>query len=184
LALAVLAGFGAASCAKVQARVPAPPPPPPPLVVPAAPDPLIVPVAIAERLPVPSPEPTPATSKPAPPTRSSERPPPVATPTPTPTPDPPPPAALQTTANVAEIEARTNELIGAARRDLDRVSYRNLPKDAREQYDTAARMMNTAKIALANKDYLRARSLAEKAASIASLLIKGLESITTRPTGS
>ena len=173
--IALLCLAGTVACTKVQARVPPPPPPPPALTTATPPDPLVVPAPLVERVPLPVSDPTPASTRPAPPaaSRGNERVTPPVTPPPAAPPEPPPPQALQTTANVGEIERKARESLDHAGRDLERVDYVNLGKDARDQFDNAKRMMSVAKAALTNKNYRLAHEMAGKAAAMASLLVKG-----------
>lgn len=173
--MALLCLAGTVACAKVQARVPPPAPPPPALTIATPPEVLVVPAPLVERTLLPVADPSPSSSKPATPpsSRTNDRVTPPAGPPSQAPPEPPPPQALQTTANVGEIERKAIESLDLARKDLDRVDYNNLGKDAREQYDNAKRMMNVAYSALAIKNYRLAFQMAGKAAAMASLLVKG-----------
>ncbi len=173
-AAALLLLAGASACGKVQPKLPAPMPA---LEMPLPPGRLIVPTTIPQPAPEPTPTPTPTPVKPpAPPptTARPERP----APTPTPTPDPTPAAAapvLQTTSSATELErlesnARTQLL--NAKRDLAKVNYRGLNSDAKLQYDTANQYIGQADDALKIKNYVFASQLADKAAVLASLLVK------------
>jgi hypothetical protein len=173
--IALLCLAGTVACTKVQAKVPPPAPPPPALITATPPDPLVVPAPLVERVPLQISDPAPSSAKPTPPaSRGGDRvtppvtPPPAAAP-----PEPPPPQALQTTANVGEIERKAIESLDHATRDLERVDRNTLGQDARDQYDNAKRMMSVARAALANKNYRLAHEMAGKAAAMASLLVKG-----------
>ena len=54
--------------------------------------------------------------------------------------------------------------------DLNRVDYRALNRDARNQYDTAKRFVAQADAAIRTKNLVFAKNLAEKAATIAAQL--------------
>jgi hypothetical protein len=162
---------GVSACGKVQAHTPEPMPG---LDVPAPPSRVVVPVTLDD----PPPPAPPATSTPPPP-RSRETPqtparPPDRTVTsapPTATPAEPAPV-LQTTSNVGELEQHARVSLAAAQRDLDRVDYRGLGANARDQYDSAKRFMRQADGALRGKNFTYAAQLADKAAALASLLVK------------
>jgi outer membrane biosynthesis protein TonB len=170
--LAMVAGVSA--CAKAQARMPAAmpalatPPPPQRVVIPVSVEPVEPPTTPAP------PETPPANPRPreTPPARPPSTPPATAAPPAQSTEAPPP--VLQTTPNVAEIEKRVRSLIGDAERDLGKVDYRMLSRDAREQYDTARGFVRQAEQWLKLKNYLYAEQLASKAAALASLLVKRL----------
>lgn len=181
-ALLLLAAVSA--CGKVQAKLPAPMPA---LDMPSPPGRLIVPSSIPEPTPEPTPTPIappPAKPKDPPPTTRPERP----SPTPTPTPDAAPPAAppvLQTTSSSTELErleSNAKSQLLTAQRDLDRVNYRGLNSDAKLQYDTARQYIGQAEDALRIKNYVFASQLADKAAVLASLLVKSRGRNPTVPT--
>jgi len=172
--MAVLLLASVSACGKVKASVPQPMPA---LEMPAPPGRLIIPSPIPE----PTPEPAaPAATQPAvrpnppPATRPAERTTPPATST-TPPPEPTPPAAppvLLTTPNVGDLEQKAQANLVAARRDLKRVNYNALSNDARLQFDTAQQYIGQAEDALKVKNYVFAGQLAEKAATLASLLVR------------
>lgn len=171
---ALLCLAGTVACTKVQAKVPPPAPPPPALTTATPPDPLVVPAPLVERVPVQVSDPAPTAAKPTPPaSRGGDRVTPPVTPPPAAPPEPPPPQALQTTANVGEIERKARESVDHATRDLERVDRNSLGKDAQNQYDNATRMLSVAKAALTNKNYRLAHEMAGKAAAMAGLLVKG-----------
>lgn len=162
----------------------------PALEMPAPPGRLIVPSTIPEPTPEPTPTPTappPVKPKDPPPTTRPERP---SQPTPTPTPDPTPTAAppqLQTTSNASELErleSNAKSQILKAKGDLNRVNYRQLNSDARLQYDTANQYIGQAEDAIKVKNYVFASQLADKAAVLASLLVKSVGRGPTVPTSS
>jgi hypothetical protein len=79
---------------------------------------------------------------------------------------------LLTTPNVGDLEQKARSNIAAAQRDLGKVIYKSLSKDAQLQYDTAQQYIGQADEALKIKNYVFAAQLAEKAATLASLLVK------------
>jgi len=149
----------------------------PALEMPLPPGRLIIPSPIPEPKaePTPTPVPPPPVRPPAPtPTpRPAERstPPPAATPTPEPTPQPNAPA-LQTTSDVNGIEQKAQAQLASARRDLDKINYKALGSDAKVQYDTARQYIGQAEDALKLRNYVFASQLADKAAVLASLLVR------------
>jgi hypothetical protein len=85
---------------------------------------------------------------------------------------PRPPTTLQTTPAMAEgeVERGIRASLQRAAADLNRVDYRHLNADARTQYDTAKRFVRQADDAIATKNLVYAKNLAEKAATIAAQL--------------
>lgn len=83
-------------------------------------------------------------------------------------PAPQPSLALQTTR--ADQSVRT--LLAQAARDLDRVNYQGLDADGRTQYDTARRFMQQADDALKARNVMFAGKLADKAATMAAVLVR------------
>ncbi len=116
----------------------------------------------------------PRSDKAAKPDKPADKPDPVATPPAKPTADEPPPAStsLQTTANVDEEVRKIRALLGRASSDLKQVNYSTLTGDRKSQYDTAKRFVEQAEDALKEKNVLFARQLADKAATLAALLVK------------
>ncbi|HKV99362.1 MAG TPA: hypothetical protein VJN96_06045 [Vicinamibacterales bacterium] len=173
-ALAIVLLASVCACGKVKANVPTALPV---LDMPAPPGRLIVPSAIPEPAPepvAPAPTQTPTRQNNPPATRASERSSPPAS-TATPPPEPTPPAAppvLLTTPNAGDLEKKAQANIIAARADLERVKYSALSADAKLQYDTARQYLGQADDALKMKNYVFAGQLAEKAATLASLLVK------------
>jgi len=172
-ALAILLVASVSACGKVKASVPQPMPA---LEMPAPPGRLIIPATIPE----PSPEPvapaavqTPVRQNNPQATRAAERstpPPPEPTP-PAPTPPAQPPVLL-TTPNAGDLEQKAQSNIAAAQRDLQKVNYKALSPDAKLQFDTAQQYIGQAETALKMRNYVFAGQLAEKAATLASLLVK------------
>lgn len=125
---------------------------------------------------------TPPRARPAPPARELPRPadPPkpeapkpsetVSEPEPPKAEDPPkPPTTLQTTPAEAQGEVERNIRLTLARAlsDLSRVDYGRLNRDARTQYDTAKSFIRDADLAVKAKNLVYAKSLADKAATLA-----------------
>lgn len=156
------------ACGRVQARTQ---PMRPPLETPPPPPHVIVPVDIPPLVQAPEPTEEPPAR---PPVRSAPRPAPRAE-----APPPVPPAAepdmprrtLQTTTNVAETEGRIRAQMTRASQDLGRIDYRALGPEGRAQYDIAKRFNQQAEEALKARNLPFAAQLADKAASLALLLL-------------
>ena len=150
------------SCAKVEAKTPGPTPVS--LKVPEPPLRLNIPVP-AE----PPPPPPVATEKPAPPTSPASRP----RPTPTPT---PPPASQETTPPVIQTggqdESRAKDRLAVAVQNIDKVKRESLSREAQDQYDSAQRFIRMTRDALATRNFVYAAYCADKAATLAVLLVK------------
>ena len=169
----------ATACLKLEAKTP---PPAPALETPEAPTHLIIPVVIPEPEPAPVQPPAPPSVPPKPrdtgttPTRPADRSSTTATPPPAPLPvtEPPPapPPVLQTTSNGPEEERKVESTLKRANDDLGRVTYASLKSDARAHYDLAKSFIQQAQNALKIKNYPFAAQLAEKAANLASQLLK------------
>jgi hypothetical protein len=69
-------------------------------------------------------------------------------------------------------EASIRELMGRAARDLNRVHYAALDADGRAQYDTARRFIDQAEEAMKSGNLAFAGKLADKAATMALVLIR------------
>ncbi|HXE81080.1 MAG TPA: hypothetical protein VNK41_10035, partial [Vicinamibacterales bacterium] len=67
-------------------------------------------------------------------------------------------------------EQHTRSRLAQAAQDLQRVDYRQLNADARAQYDIAKRFIALAEQAINDRNLLYARTLADKAATIAGVL--------------
>jgi len=82
------------------------------------------------------------------------------------------PPTLQTTPVEAEgeVERGIRATLARALNDLNRIDYRNLNTDARTQYDTAKRFIQQADVAVRAKNLVFAKSLADKAATLATQL--------------
>lgn len=163
-----------ACAAKAQVRtepeVPplASPPPPPRVVAVYAPEPEPTPVA-------PPVEPAPV-RPPARPARPEQKPEPVVT-----TPEPveaarpsPPPALTLTPSPGSESQtlAAIRELLGRASRDLSRVNAASLNSDGKAQYDQARGFIQQAEEALKTRNIVFAGKLADKAATMAAVLVR------------
>jgi hypothetical protein len=68
-------------------------------------------------------------------------------------------------------EEAIQQVLSRATRDLGRVDYRALSPDAKAQYDTAKRFMVLADQAIKDRNFVFARTLADKAAAIAGVLV-------------
>ena len=147
------------------------PPPPPPRIVetfPVDPLPTIEPSPVESALSVP-PErpPAPAPAKPEPPKTEPalevpERPAPGA-----------PSLTLKPGPGVhAQTEASIRALLDRAVRDLQRVNYAALNADGRTQFDAARRFMQQAEEALKGANLAFAGKLADKAATMAAVLVR------------
>lgn len=81
-------------------------------------------------------------------------------------------SALQTTPVEREgaVEQQVRALLTKASRDLEKVDYRLLDRDARAQYDTAKRFIDQAEEAAKGRNFVLAGTLADKAATLASQL--------------
>ena len=173
----------ASSCVTTQARV-ATVEPPQPLMVPAAPPRIIVPTDPTPTMP---PEETPAPATPARP-----RPPRPAAPRPDPRVEPPkppdapaeaakPPNGQETAPAPAPTlemqpgdrgDAGVRQQLGKAAEDLQKVNYAGLSNDLKVQYDTAKRFITLGEQALREQNVVFAATLADKAAAIATLLLR------------
>jgi hypothetical protein len=171
----------AAACTHAQAKAT---PEMPPLEMPVPPPRDVQPTEVEAPPPVPLvTEPAhnpPARLRPTPPARAEPRPaaeppkpePPPAEP-PKPADEPPKPlTTLQTTPAAAELEVERGirASIQRANTDLNRIDYRALNTDARTQYDSAKRFLQTADDAIRTKNLVLAKTVAEKAAVIAAQL--------------
>jgi hypothetical protein len=183
---ALLAAIALASgCAHVAATTKAKPEPPP-LDVPAAPPRIIMPleadvppVASGPEAPPRTAPAVPARPRAATPVEAPKPEPPKAADTPKPAeepgrsaPAPPPGTALQTTpaSEQGEVERGIRATLARANGDLGRIDYRVLNTDARAQYDTAKRFITQAEEAIAMKNLVFAKNLADKAAALAAQL--------------
>jgi outer membrane biosynthesis protein TonB len=174
-----LAAVPLAGCTHAQAKST---PDMPPLNMPAPPPRDVEPSDVEVPPPVPLvAEPAhnpPARPRPTPPPRTEPKPePPKPEPPPAEPPKPAeepirPPTILQTTpaAVEGEVERSIRASLQRASADLNRIDYRALNADARTQYDTAKRWVRQADEAIRAKNLVFAKSIAEKAATIAAQL--------------
>ena len=174
--MVVVVALCGSACAKVRATADPPlpvllPPPPPPRVV--------------ERYnddPVPTIEPSPVeTALATPPTRPPARP-----PASRPEPAKPEPVRIEPERTApsagltlkpapgteSKTQASIRELLDRAMRDLQRVNYAALDADGRAQFDTARRFMQQAEDAMKGSNLAFAGKLADKAATMASILVR------------
>lgn len=175
----VLTVAGGCTNAKAQVELPESTP----LSIPQAPSRVVVP---------PTPEPPAATVESGPPASSSTSTNPPAggnRPNPRPTPPPPanPPAAtppaqpaspatpLETQGNQSELEQKAVALIGSAKATLDKINPQSLSSDGKAQHDAARRFITQAEAALKVKNVVYAWQLADKANTIATLLLRHSE---------
>jgi hypothetical protein len=84
---------------------------------------------------------------------------------------PPPSLTLQTPGN-AQADQSVRTLLARAARDLGRVDYATLDTDGKAQYDTARRFMQQADDALKARNVMFAGKLADKAATMAAVLVR------------
>ena len=173
-AIVLLSASLGACAAKAQVRteveVPLldPPPPPPRVVAVYAPEPELLPItpAVEPSTPVrpqsrPSrPEQRPETATTTEPVESASRPP---SPSLTLTPSP---------GSEAQTVTAIRGLLERATRDLSRVNSASLNNDGRAQYDTARRFIQQAQDALTARNIVFAGKLADKAATMAAVLVR------------
>ena len=76
---------------------------------------------------------------------------------------------MPTTAE-GEVERSIHATLQRANTDLNRVDYRTLNADAKNQYDTAKGFIRQANEAIRAKNLLYAKNLADKAAAVAAQL--------------
>lgn len=176
LPVVLLAASLSACAAKAQVRheIEIPlldPPPPPPRVV----------AEYLEPEPLPEPPPVEETAVPAKPVPRPPRPeqkqePATATPEPVENAVRPTPPPSLTLTPIPGSEAQTvtaiRDLLGRAARDLSRVNAGALNDDGRSQYDTARRFLQQAEEALKARNIVFAGRLADKAATMAAILVR------------
>lgn len=155
------------------------PPPPPPRVVETYPE--EAPIAAEATVPdatnstpaarnstrpqVPQPKPD-TTPKPEPAPTQPEK------PAVQPQPQPPALTLKPTPGSESTTEGSIRRLINNANRDLARVNYGLLNQDGKAQYDTAKRFMQQAEDALRSGNLVFAGKLADKAATMAAVLVR------------
>ena len=84
----------------------------------------------------------------------------------------PPSLALQDSGSSARADQSVRTLLARAAVDLGRVDYQALDADGRAQYDTARRFMAQADDALKARNVVFAGKLADKAATMAAVLVR------------
>jgi hypothetical protein len=176
VAIVLLTASLGACAAKAQVRSEAPlplldPPPPPPRVI-ASYEPEPAPIAVT-----PAVEPATPVRPPARPARPEQKVEPAAT-----TPDPAESAARPaagasltlspTPGSESQTAAAIRDLLARATRDLARVNTSALTTDTRAQYDTARRFIQQAEDALRARNIVFAGKLADKAATMAAVLVR------------
>lgn len=176
VALVVLLSASLGACAaKAQVRTE---PPVPPLDPPAPP-----PRVIATYEPDPEPivatppvEPAAPVRPPSRPPRPEQKPEPAATPEPVESTSRPASGPSLTLTPTPGSEAQTvnaiRDLLVRATRDLSRVNVTTLNSDGRAQYDTARRFIQQAEDALKTRNIVFAGKLADKAATMAAVLVR------------
>ena len=175
VAIMLLTASLGACAAKAQVRSEAPlpmldPPPPPPRVVAVytpEPEPIV---------PTPAVEPAAPVRPPSRPSRPEQKPEPAAT---TPEtvesavrPATPSLTLTPTPGSESTTAAAIRDLLGRATRDLGRVNSASLNSDGRAQYDTARRFIQQAEEALRASNIVYAGKLADKAATMAAVLVR------------
>lgn len=162
----ILCVAAAAACSKGHARTPAAvPADPPTLRTPEPPSRQPVPVSVEP----PAASGT-ATEKPAPPASRGK---PSATTTTTPPPvTPPDPVTSPVIQAGPKVEQQARARLKQALDDLKKVQRTSLPTDAREQYDSAERFARMAEAAILARNFVYASYCADKAATLAALLVK------------
>ena len=184
LAIGVVALTGLTSgCAKSQARVAVEPPPA--LVVPAPPPRIILPPdptppPPVEEVPAPATPPRAPRPRPTPPRPDRVEPPrpaetvdvvkPANGTEPTSAPAPGPTIGMQPGSGAAEGAVR--QQLTKAQDDLKNVDYAGLSNALKAQYDTAKRFITLGEQALKEQNLIYAGTLADKAAAIATVLLR------------
>lgn len=176
LVVGTLAVVSGPACAKARANTE----PVMPVLLPPPPPPRVVEVYATEPVPTVEPGPfdaalsRPPVKEPARPVSRPEPPrpePAVAEPTPPPT-EPPALTLKPAPSASGQTEASIRALLDRASRDLQRVNYAALNADGRAQYDTARRFMQQSEEALKGGNVAFAGKLADKAATMASVLLR------------
>lgn len=178
-AVALVCGLAAAgslgACAKAQATAPpamptlVPPEAPPRIVADYHPDPPLPAEPVSAEAVTPAPRPPRPVRRETPrPEAAADEPlgPPAVPPAPVPA------LALQMPGVAAKADQSVRTLLARAARDLGRVNYQALDADGRAQYETARRFMQQADDALKARNVMFAGKLADKAATMASVLLR------------
>jgi len=170
-------GVTGIACAKAQAKTE----PEIPVLAPPPSPPRIVEIYIDEPVPTVEPSPvdtalmTPPSPPPARPPITKPEPPktePARTEPERPAPAPPALTLKPVPGSEAKTEASIRGLLNGATRDLQRVNYAALDADGRAQFDTARRFMQQAEEALKSGNLAFAGKLADKAATMAAVLVR------------
>ena len=174
-ALVLLTATLGACAAKAQVRAevelpPLDPPPPPPRVVTVHQDePELVPLTPAVEASVPA-------KPPARPARTEAKPEPPVAPEPVPEvakpPAPPSLTLIPSPGTEIQTAVAIRELIARATRDLARVNASSLNADGRAQVEAARRFLQQAEDALKARNVVFAGKLADKAATMAAVLVR------------
>jgi hypothetical protein len=177
IALVVCLAAWSGACAKARANIEAPmpvltPPDAPPRSVDTymdEPVPIVEPGLVDGALATPPPRPQtrPPAPRPEPPKIEPAR-----TESPLPVAAPPALTLKPGPGTEKKTEASIRDLMSRASRDLQRVNYAALDADGRAQYDTARRFMQQAEDAMKGGNLAFAGKLADKAATMASVLIR------------
>lgn len=167
-----LSACAAKAQVRTEAEVPLldPPPPPPRVVAIYVPQPEPIPIT-------PAVEPAPPVRPPARPARPEQKPEAVIV-SPEPVEAavrlPSGPSLTMTPSPGSEAQTVTaiRDLLGRAARDLSRVNAASLNSDGRAQYDQASRFIQQAEDALKSRNIVFAGKLADKAATMAAVLVR------------
>ena len=151
-----------------------------PVLDPPLPPPRVVAVYVPEPEPIavtPAVEPAAPVRPPARPARPEQKPEPAATTTPEPVENlpraaPPSLTLTPTAGSEQQTVAAIRDLLGRASRDLSRGNAATLNNDGRAQYDTARRFIQQAEDALKTRNIVFAGKLADKAATMAAVLVR------------
>ena len=176
LSLVLLTATLTACAAKAQVRTEAevplldPPPPPPRVVAVYAPEPELLPITPA----VEPASPVRPTARPARPEQKPEAVVPPVEPSEVVARPPSGPSLTMTPSPGSESQtvAAIRDLLGRAARDLSRVNAAALNNDGRAQYDQARRFIQQAEDALKIRNIVFAGKLADKAATMAAVLVR------------
>jgi hypothetical protein len=172
-ALAAALAAAGAGCAKARAQTV---PNGPPLEIPDPPSRVFAP--LEEEPLVTSPTDTPVVkapnvTPPAPPRVRTPPPEPEKPAAPAPAPAVEAPRTLQAASAPADPEAerRITDILGIAKRDLNRVDYRGLTRGGRQSYEEAKGFIDEAEKALTARNFIYAQTAADKAAKLANELL-------------
>ena len=174
-AMAAALAAAAAGCTKARAQTV---PNGPPLATPAPPSRVYAPLEDEPLVSSPvadAPVDPPKNTQPAtpPPRRAAAPEPEKPAPAPSPAPAVDAPRTLQAASLPADpvAERRITEILGNAKRDLNRVDYRGLTSGGREAYNQAKDFIDEAEKALVARNFIFAQTTADKAAKLANELV-------------